>query len=85
MSTGRFKRIHQRNEAELKATIKEGLDHCKQVGLDGYKIIAMVDAYFQERFLKEEKEAATGHLDPETRKAWYGAAPEQVDRTDVKE
>lgn len=53
MSTGRFKKIWDRNDLELEATIEEAREHCGQKGLDFFKILSGIDAYIEKRKRKD--------------------------------
>jgi len=80
MSTGRFKKIHERNSLELEETIQEGITHFASKSVDGYKVISLADAYFEKRFRKENP----------TMVCWYKPRPatsdtqEQLERSKEK-
>ena len=61
MSTGRFKLMRDRTDAEVEEGIAVAIAHCKSFknaageSLDFYTILTGIDSYFEKRTRKESK------------------------------
>ncbi len=58
MTTARFKRIKDYDSFELDNAIKAAVDYCEASKLEFWVIFNGVDAYFERRRRREEKEQA---------------------------